>query len=98
MRHYFNIDDLSIIIVKLILDGFGCLTLIYSNIKFEIEVIDGLYQKIFKLEILTISVHMYVAPNGFKSISIFKKEIDSFRGGNSPSAKAIEWRFAVFLI
>ena len=50
-----SIDKLFIIIV---LVGFDCLTLIYSNIKLEIEVIDGLYQKIFKLEILKISVHM----------------------------------------
>ena len=51
--------------------GFGCLTLIYSNTKLEIAVIDGLYQKIFKLEILKISVHML--NQMVKRIFIFKK-------------------------
>ena len=57
-------------------------SLIYSNLKLEIEVIiDGLYQKIFKLEILIISVH--IAPNGFKWISIFEKSIAS-KGDTPP--------------
>ena len=59
--------------------------MIYSNIKLEITVIDGLYQKIFKLEILKISVHMLhqMASNG----SPFSKN-DTFEGGHPSSSSS----------